>query len=73
LVDANVKGKLNPNKSFPDSGKTGIGDFYNHSHLPFKALVGGDEGCMKQLTKREEKKMRRKGKRMKQKILCFGT
>jgi hypothetical protein len=22
----------------------------------FKALVGGDEGCMKQLTKREEKK-----------------
>jgi hypothetical protein len=29
LVDANVKGKLNPNKSFPDSGKTGIGDFYN--------------------------------------------
>jgi hypothetical protein len=29
LVDANVKGKLNPNKSFPDSGKNGIGDFYN--------------------------------------------
>jgi hypothetical protein len=23
---------------------------------PFKALVGGDKGCMKQLTKREEKK-----------------
>lgn len=29
LVDANVKGKHNPNKSFPYSGKIGIGDFYN--------------------------------------------
>jgi hypothetical protein len=56
LVDADIKGKLDPNKFFLDSGKIGIGDFYNLLISPFKALVGGDEGCIKQLTKREEKK-----------------
>jgi hypothetical protein len=38
MVDADVKGKLDPKKSFPDSGKTGIGDFYNLPISPFKAL-----------------------------------